>query len=293
MCLFIRGTFGPMRAAFPNMLTLGNLLCGVFGLMFCLQTRIEWAGVLVFVAMIFDFLDGMVARLLNVKSEMGKQLDSLADMVSFGVLPGMIFFQLISISRGTFFMPLAERPAMEWIIPSAGWLITCFAALRLARFNIDVSQADYFIGLPTPAVAAVSASIPLILGWQLNYNFYQPLRPETVALMTDFQRWDQFDLTVLHLLQTDISLIFLALVLSGLMVAHLPIMSLKFKNFGWKDNRWRYVFLSLAALTLLLAMWNYIYLTSWLPFVEWVAIPLVITELLAVSVLKQWVDGNH
>jgi CDP-diacylglycerol--serine O-phosphatidyltransferase len=279
-----------MRAAIPNTLTLANLLCGVFGIALCFENQMEWAGVLVFVAMGFDFLDGMAARLLRATGALGKQLDSLADMVSFGVLPGLIFFQLISISRGMLYVPLMERPWPELLLASSGWLITCFAALRLAKFNIDTRQTEHFIGMPTPAVAAVAAAIPIILGWQLRYNFYQPLRESTIAEVAVFQYWDRFDIGVLRFFQTDVSLIVLSVLLSLLMVAPLPIISLKFKTLRLADNRPRYTFLALAGITVLLSFWNHIYLVSFLPFIEWVSIPIIIGLLLTVSAVYYLMD---
>jgi CDP-diacylglycerol--serine O-phosphatidyltransferase len=279
-----------MRALLPNLLTLGNLICGVAGIVLSFQAQMEWAGVLVFAAMGFDFLDGMAARMLNVQGELGKQLDSLADMVTFGVLPGIIFFHLISISRGTYFIPLLERESIEIIIPAAGWLITCFACLRLAKFNIDKRQSEHFIGMPTPAIAAIAAAIPIVLGWQLSYNFYHPPTSKVITLMTDIHLWDAFDIGVVMFFQTDFILIGLAILLSLIMVMPFQIVSLKFKNLRWTDNRFRYIFLIMSGLTILLSFWNYIFLTQWLPFVEWMCIPIIIAELLIVSIARWWFE---
>ncbi|MGD1958448.1 MAG: CDP-diacylglycerol--serine O-phosphatidyltransferase [Fulvivirga sp.] len=123
----------------PNLLTCCNLVCGSVGIVQVFNNELHYAAYLIWAALIFDFLDGFVARLLKVHSPMGKELDSLADMVTFGLLPGAICFQILN-----------NLTPLIWL-PYVGFLITIFSALRLAKFNIDERQADSFIGLPTPA----------------------------------------------------------------------------------------------------------------------------------------------
>jgi len=131
----------------PNLLTLGNLTAGVIGIMFAFQYPPKTAAYLVWIACLFDFLDGFTARQLKVSSPIGKQLDSLADVVSFGVLPSLVLFNLIdSVSSN------------QWL-PYVAILIAAFSALRLAKFNIDENQHDTFIGLPTPANALFITSL--------------------------------------------------------------------------------------------------------------------------------------
>lgn len=125
----------------PNFLTCCNLICGCLGIVFALQDSAASAALWVWAACVFDFFDGFAARKLKVNSPIGKELDSLADMVSFGVLPSVVMFQMISTSSSG-----------EWL-PFAGFSIAVFSALRLAQFNIDERQQDSFIGLPTPANA--------------------------------------------------------------------------------------------------------------------------------------------
>lgn len=138
----------------PNLITLGNLLCGVFGILAVSNGQLKEASYLIFLALILDFLDGFVARLSNSFSEIGKQLDSLADMVSFGVLPTFILFSLLQDAGNLKY--LALLPVLA-------------SALRLAKFNIDERQTDSFRGLPTPANAMVVASFPFII--EKNWNF--------------------------------------------------------------------------------------------------------------------------
>jgi CDP-diacylglycerol---serine O-phosphatidyltransferase len=132
----------------PNIITLGNLTCGIMGLIALHNGDVKQASALILVALILDFLDGFVARMTNSYSDIGKQLDSLADMVSFGVLPSLILFHLLI--DADLLRYIALLPAMA-------------SALRLAKFNIDERQSDSFRGLPTPANAMVIAAFPFIL----------------------------------------------------------------------------------------------------------------------------------
>jgi CDP-diacylglycerol---serine O-phosphatidyltransferase len=134
----------------PNFLTCCNLLCGCFGIVFLLEDRGIPAAYFVWAACVFDFLDGFVARLLKVSSPIGKELDSLADVVSFGVLPAMVMYKLIGTTT-----------SME-SLPYLGFTIAAFSALRLAIFNIDTRQTESFIGLNTPANTLFITSLPLL-----------------------------------------------------------------------------------------------------------------------------------
>ena len=168
------------------------------------------AAILIFVALALDFLDGFVARLTNSHSEIGKQLDSLADMVSFGVLPSFILFALLE-NKG-------------WIA-FIGFLPALFSALRLAKFNIDERQSTSFFGLPTPANAMTIASFPLIL----DQNF---INSQNLNISSFF--------------------IVYAVVISFLLMADIPMMALKFKDFTWASNKVRYSFLGISLLLILI-----------------------------------------
>jgi CDP-diacylglycerol---serine O-phosphatidyltransferase len=134
----------------PNFLTCCNLLCGCFAIVFLLEERSIPAAYFVWAACVFDFLDGFVARLLKVSSPIGKELDSLADVVSFGVVPAMVMFKLIG-----------AHSSLE-SLPYIGFTIAAFSALRLAIFNLDTRQSDSFIGLNTPANTLFISSLPLL-----------------------------------------------------------------------------------------------------------------------------------
>ncbi len=201
-----------MKKHLPNAVTCLNLLCGCLALTNIFTGKLEIGAYFVAVAAFADFLDGLVARALRVSSAIGKDLDSLADMVSFGVVPGAIFFALLQRSVESGGLP-------DWV-PYIGFLVSIFSALRLAKFNNDTRQTTSFIGLPTPACTLVVASLPLILAY------------------------DQYGLSGLIL--NPWLLLGLTVLLSGLLVAELPLFALKFKNLRWADNRRRFMFLLLA-----------------------------------------------
>jgi CDP-diacylglycerol--serine O-phosphatidyltransferase len=140
-----------MKRLVPNALTCANLLSGCVGIVFAFKGRLDIAAYAVLVSGIFDFFDGFSARLLNVKSLIGKELDSLADMVSFGFLPGVVMYQLLEQSD-------YASPFLSFM----GFLITIFSALRLAKFNLDTRQTEDFIGLNTPMNTLFIVSLPFI-----------------------------------------------------------------------------------------------------------------------------------
>ncbi|WP_316765441.1 CDP-diacylglycerol--serine O-phosphatidyltransferase [Pedobacter frigiditerrae] len=140
-----------MKKHIPNAITCANLFSGCIGVVYAFKGDLEVAAYFVLLSGIFDFFDGMVARLLNVKSAIGKELDSLADMVSFGFLPGVVMFQLLKLSDYS-----------SEYLPYLGFVITVFSALRLAKFNIDERQTQDFIGLNTPMNTLFIVSLPFI-----------------------------------------------------------------------------------------------------------------------------------
>ena len=210
-----------MKRHLPNAVTCLNLLCGCLALTEIFAGRLENGAWFVAAAALADFADGLLARALRVSSAIGKDLDSLADMVSFGVVPGAILYQLLfksAVSPEPGFHTLA---GLGGYLPFVGFLVTIFSALRLAKFNNDTRQTTSFIGLPTPACTLVVASLPLILSH------------------------DRFGLRDVVL--NPIVLLGLTVLLSGLLVAELPLFALKFKSLRWADNRRRFIFMLLAA----------------------------------------------
>jgi len=152
-----------MTKYIPNFITCLNLFCGCVSIVFTFSDRLDFAAYFILFAAIFDFLDGTFARLLKAYSEIGKQLDSLADMVSFGVAPASIMYKLL-LSTATF--------QLGWIVAFSAYIIAIFSALRLAKFNIDARQSESFIGLPTPANAIFICSLTLSNTLALTGNIF-------------------------------------------------------------------------------------------------------------------------
>lgn len=211
----------------PNMITSLNLISGSLAVIFAIDGHLTWAGIFICLAAVLDFLDGVAARLLNAYSEVGKELDSLADMVSFGLAPGMILFTLLEFSLFGNNQPIWNISARwyEWIILFSALLMPVMSALRLARFNVRQSDETYFTGLPTPSNGLFWAS----LGLMLEIPKYQEL---------------------LKLLYSTHTLLLLGIITSGMLVISLPMFSLKFKNLNVKENWYRYLFLILAVVFL-------------------------------------------
>lgn len=231
----------------PNAITCMNLMCGVLSIHFAYTGSLKWSGLLIFAAAVFDFADGFVARMLHVKSELGKQLDSLSDVVSFGVAPGVIMFQLLMLGNTAW-----ETGLTVWIGLVALLLPLC-AALRLAKFNIDTRQTESFIGLPTPAMGLLVASLGVLIFRDLE----SPLCPFN-------------DYVVFFVLHPAV-LIATTLVFSLLMVSNLRLFAMKFTSYGWKPNKLRYGFILLSFLLLLLFFFT--------------AIPLIIVLYVVLSLL--------
>lgn len=203
-----------MKRHIPNALTCANLLCGCVGIVEVFHNNMLLACGLIGLAAVFDFFDGFAARLLHVSSPIGKELDSLADVVTFGVLPSIIIYQLL----------VRSVPGLEELwIPNLAFLIAVGSALRLAKFNIDPRQSDSFIGVPTPANALLVASLPFIIRFHPEW--------ESVIVSTP-------------------TLLIFTVVMSYLLVAELPLFALKFKSFGWQGNEVRYSFIVASVLLL-------------------------------------------
>ncbi|MDR3184397.1 MAG: CDP-diacylglycerol--serine O-phosphatidyltransferase [Prevotellaceae bacterium] len=215
----------PLTYYIPNFITLLNLFCGCVAVIFALRGWTGFAGYCIFMAAVCDFFDGLIARLAKAYSEMGKQLDSLADMVSFGVAPGiMLYVEMSRILSPRITMGL-DTVGWEFLL-FAPFILTLFSALRLAKFNIDARQREGFLGLPTPACALLVAS------------FLMYARTHT-ALDPYINAW---------------SILGAVLALSVLMVVNLPMPAMKFKGLAWAANTSRYVFLMVCAAILLFTL---------------------------------------
>ena len=206
----------------PNLITLANLFCGSIAVIYAVEENFEYAGLFVVLGIFFDFFDGLAARLLRVTGELGKQLDSLADMVTSGVVPGIIMFKLIQINleaNGNIF--IFEDPILDLAL--IGLFLTLAACLRLAKFNIDDRQSTSFIGLPTPAMSLFVVSLPLIQQYS------------DVAFAKE-------------LISNNYVLIAITWILSYLMNSEIALFSLKFKDYSIKTNFIKYLFLIISLL---------------------------------------------
>jgi CDP-diacylglycerol--serine O-phosphatidyltransferase len=221
----------------PNAITCANLFSGCVGIVFAFQQNLIVAAYALFLAAIFDFFDGFASRVLQSFSGIGKELDSLADMVSFGVLPSVILYEL--------FLQAPPVAGIGSYLNFISFLIPVFSALRLAKFNTDTRQAEIFIGLPTPANAILIASFPLIILQYPNLSGYI-LNPYILAVFV--------------------------LVMCALLVAEMPLMSLKFKNRDFNKNIYRYLLLLLSAILVL--------------FFKFAAVPAVILIYIVLSIIQ-------
>lgn len=263
----------PLFKNIPNFFTLLNLIFGCIAIVLILQVgqsivilntesgaydpyfpeKLGWGSLFIFFAAVIDFLDGFVARLFKATSKMGEQLDSLSDMVSFGVAPGMILYQLLRLSfaqeeNGLDVSALALLPA---------FLFTAAAAWRLAKFNISTEQTNSFKGVPTPSAGLLIASLPLVIwyGYFSNQIF--------------INKWFLYGVIVL---------------ISYLMVSSLPLMALKFKNFSFRDNKGRFILVLLSIMVIIaLLLTKKLWLAWPIIFVLYVLVSLFYKEPIAVS----------
>ncbi|MCH7785349.1 MAG: CDP-alcohol phosphatidyltransferase family protein [Bacteroidetes bacterium] len=239
----------------PNILTSLNLLCGCVAVLFVVSGDLIVVAFFVVIGIIFDFLDGFAARLLKTQSKTGLQFDSLADMVTSGLVPGLVMLQLLNVSIFGNTMTISETLSPSSLnnefsnyLPFVGLLVTVASGYRLAKFNVDIRQTDSFIGLPTPANTLLILSLPLILEFQNSHLI------ESVIL----NKW--FLLGVI-------------LVSCILLNSKIHLFALKFKTWDFKNNAIRYVFLLLSLIALIL--------------MKFIAIPIIITLYVIISVFQK------
>ena len=201
-----------MSKHIPNLLTISNLICGCVALYFTFQGELVITAYLIGLAAIFDFMDGTAARLLNVSDPIGKELDSLADMVSFGLVPGTVVFHLLEESQ------LSQYSFVALVIP-------ILSAFRLAKFNIDKNQNENFLGLPTPANCLVFVSIPLITTFNSESRIAYLFEIPEILLIT-------------------------TILMSLALVSRINMFSLKFKNFKLQDNKFRFFLITISIILL-------------------------------------------
>jgi CDP-diacylglycerol---serine O-phosphatidyltransferase len=272
----------PLLKNIPNFFTLLNLIFGCVAIVCILQVgqsivvlndqtgaydpffpeKLAWGSVFIFLAAVVDFLDGFVARLFRASSKMGEQLDSLSDLVSFGVAPGMILYQLLRLS----FAKQENGLDVSIVALLPAFIFTAAAAWRLAKFNISTEQSGSFQGVPTPSAGLLIASFPLII-WYEYFGMQQLL----------INQWFLYGVILL---------------VSYLMVSNLPLMALKFKDFTYRNNAGRFVLLGLSAVVIIaLALMKMIWLAWPIVFILYVVVSLFYREPITTkSAEKQTVD---
>jgi CDP-diacylglycerol--serine O-phosphatidyltransferase len=239
-----------VKAHIPNAITCANLFCGLIAILFIMKGHAYTAAAFVGMAMVFDFLDGMVARLLKATSPIGKELDSLADMVSFGVVPGFILAVMLQASAGGAFPPagwLDGKPA--WYL--LAFLIPVFSALRLAKFNLDSRQGDVFYGLATPANTLFILSL-----WLITVR-----HPESLVSSILSQSWTLAGITLL---------------LCYMLISEIRLMAFKFRDLSLRKNAVRYLFILFSVI--LIAIFQFM------------AIPFVLLLYILLSLIQNRID---
>ncbi|WP_299550086.1 CDP-alcohol phosphatidyltransferase family protein [Seonamhaeicola sp.] len=235
-----------MKRYIPNALTLLNLFSGSIAVIFAVNDNFVSAAFFVFLGIFFDFFDGFAARKLNVQSELGLQLDSLADVVTSGLVPGIIMFKLLELVESDWEAVDLSSDFSIPLVPLLGLAITLASAYRLAKFNVDTEQQNFFKGLPTPANALLIVSLPLILEFQNN---------DTINAII-LSKWFLIAVTILS---------------CWLLNSGIRLFALKFKDWGFKANATRYIFIVLCAVLLIV--------------LQFAAIPLIIVLYIVMSVL--------
>ena len=234
----------------PNFITSMNLLSGSIAVFLGIEGELGWAAILIIAASVFDFLDGMAARLLKSYSEIGKQMDSLADLVSFGLAPAAILLSMLKMSMFGINLPtrVVDATFVQWVFLLSALLVPVAGAFRLAKFNVDTRQSESFLGLPIPSNALFFASLALIVQYGGNEN-------------------------IVHLILNRFNLVTSIILFSALMISEIPMFSLKVKNLKWKDNQVRFLYLALCLVLIVLF--------------QLYSLPLIIISYILISVVRE------
>lgn len=244
-----------IKKQIPNLITLLNLTSGLIALVYAFDTNLQMAFIWVCVGIFLDFWDGFFARVLKAQSELGLQLDSLADMVTSGVVPGVVMYKLLeNIGELRDEYNLSSDNFYLGVLPFVGFVITLASCYRLAKFNVDTRQTDSFIGLPTPANALFILSLPMILNHSDGTGF------------------------VFDMLSNPYILVGISLLSAYLLNAEIPLFSLKVKYFNWDTNKIQIIFLVLSMLLLF--------------FFQYLGIPIIILLYVLLSVVNNTMDAK-
>ncbi len=210
-----------MKKHIPNIITLLNLISGCLGVIEALKGSLQTAEKYMWIGMLFDFLDGFVARLLKATSHIGKELDSFADMITFGLLPGMMMFYLIKEN-----IDINTKYEFLHFLHNTAFIIPALSAIRLAKFNLDTSQTYHFKGMPTPACALFLASIITL---------------ENPKLLKGFN----------YINHNALILSFISIFCALLLVSNIKFLAFKFNGYKWSKNKMKYIFASLSLILLI------------------------------------------
>ncbi|MCK4661857.1 MAG: CDP-diacylglycerol--serine O-phosphatidyltransferase [Bacteroidales bacterium] len=245
-----------MLSFVPNFITSLNILSGCLSIVLAFEGYLVFSAYFIVIAAIFDFLDGLSARLLNAYSELGKELDSLADIISFGVAPSIIIYHLLKKSMGieSLILNFNEIAFYKILFLSSAFIIAIFSGIRLAKFNIDTRQTTSFIGLPTPANAIWIASLPLILNYS-EYSFC-----DNIILNPYF-------------------LIASVILSSILLIAEFPMFSFKMKSLDFKKYKIQFIFILISVILLII--------------LHLIAIPLIIFVYILLSGINNWIIKDN
>ncbi len=270
----------------PNFLTASNFACGIASITSCFAGRMDYAIVFILIALVCDFLDGFAARILSISSELGKQLDSLADVVSFGVAPGIIMMSMIAVSTHSFqatFMQTDLTPnsfihyqTQSWLnalfhgipndfdatikyLPLSALIIPILSLFRLAKFNIDTRQSDKFIGIPTPLCTLFFLFFPLYF-------------------LSHYSDWGQAFTSWFGFIFNPYIVALICLLFPLLLVAEIPLMALKFKQFKWKGNEHKFILLISSGIVIPI-------------FLVW-SIPIILLLFISLSIIENTVYKN-
>jgi CDP-diacylglycerol--serine O-phosphatidyltransferase len=253
----------------PNAITSLNLLSGAVAVVLAIQGEVRTAGILILIASVFDFFDGFVARKINAMSEFGKQLDSLADLISFGMAPAAIMYELLRFGQklyGNFF----QQTTLNTIVLSASFLIVLLSAIRLAKFNISENQKNSFMGLPTPAFAILVASFPLISSLEPDSFVWFNILSGLTGVEFPFKAIMGLLGFQIMVIEKTYFLLPVTLIFSGLLVSNIHMFSLKFQSMKFRDNTLRYRFLIFSGILII--------------FLQSIAIPIIIITYVIISV---------
>ncbi len=244
------------RRSIPNFFTIANLIGGMLAIQFSLTDHLNWAPYCIFAAIVFDFFDGFMAGILKVKSDKGKQMDSLADIVTFGVAPGFIIFALFQFIKEEYSVGYNDEYVWMTYIEYFAFIIPIFALFRLAKFNVDTKQSTSFLGVPTATAAIFFASLPLLA----DQAVFNPSVLTTSMLKS--------------IILNPYSIIVLVTLFSILMVSRIPLFALKFKRYQWAGNEVQIIFLIISVvLILVMKLWS---------------IPSIVILYITMSIINNW-----